>query len=124
MLRFDYPSNIHRLIFEPPESLISVEIPDSVERVRCSIVLTSTRHFALNFSSKSNLREIRFQEPKGHVFYGTDRKPRLFVRVSESMLKEFRSTLELYDGRIPNSRDCKSVICMLIPGSNKLDVEE
>jgi hypothetical protein len=125
-LRFDFPSNVYRLIFTPPESLSSIEIPDSVERVRCSIEFRSTRHFVLNFGSKSNLREIQFQArpPPNNRQSHMDIKPRVFVRVGESTLKGFRSTLELYDGRMPNIPESKSGICMLVSGSCKLDFDE
>jgi hypothetical protein len=122
-LKFDFPSNILRLRFTPPQSLTSIQIPDSVERVRCSIALTSTRHFALHFSIESNLREIRFN-PLPHLYdprSTNDSKPRVFVRVSESTLKGFRSTLEVYDGVMPNIPEFRAGMCMLVPGSHKLD---
>jgi hypothetical protein len=125
-LRFDFPSNVYRLIFTPPEALTSVDIPDSVERVRCSIEFNSKRHFVLHFGSKSNLREIRLEAPPpgDDRRRDTHRKPRVFIRVSESTLKGLRSTLELYDGIMPNIQPLTAGICMLVPGSNKLDFEE
>jgi hypothetical protein len=124
MLRFNSPSDVYRHLFAPPQSLTSIEIPDSVERVCCSIEFDSTRHFALNFSSKSDVREIRFKSPPSKHRSQRDRTPRVFVRVGESTLKGFRSTLELYDGRMPNIPESKSGICMLVPDSDKLDFEE
>jgi hypothetical protein len=125
-MRFDFPSNILRLAFTPAESLASIQIPDSVERVRCSIAFSSTRYFALNFGTKSNLREIRFKPHPHHhdPRYTNDRKPRVFVRVGESTLKGFRSTLEVYDARMPNTPEFRAGMCMLVPGSHELDVEE
>jgi hypothetical protein len=78
------------------------------------------------FGSKSNLREIRFK-PLAHYHdprSTNDIKPRVFVRVSESTLKGFRTTLELYDGRMTNIPEFKAGVCMLVPGSHELDFEE
>jgi hypothetical protein len=129
-LRFDCPSNVYRLMFAPPETLTSVEIPDSVERVCCSLEFNSTRHFVLNFGSKSSLREIRFEVHRdhrqlfdAHLSRNTYRKSRVFVRLSESALKGFRSALELYDGRILNILQPKPGICMSAPSSHRLDFE-
>jgi hypothetical protein len=125
-LKFDFPSNILRLRFTPPESLASIQIPDSVERASCAIAFPSTRHFALHFGIESKLREIRFNPlPVRDDRQSTNGiKPRVFVRVSESTLKGFRSTLEVYDGRMPKIPEFRAGMCMLVPGSHKLDLEQ
>jgi hypothetical protein len=109
MLAFDSPSQLQQFSFYPPPSLASVEIPDSVEFLRCIVKSESSRGRVLNFGRESQLRRLDISSGRywrwGNPFSRTDRKRKwpvpkmgpgrtLFVRMPESVLRAVRLKIE------------------------------
>jgi hypothetical protein len=121
-LTFEKPSKLRIVSIVPPECLSFISIPDSVEFLRCVIDLQPTSHFVLDFGVKSNLRAIGLPRSDFPDLYKCPSKDslrhRAFVRLSQFTLKEFRSTLEFYDGCL------EDYICFSDSVPQKLDFQQ
>jgi hypothetical protein len=95
-LGFEMPSRIKRLCL-PRVCIEHLCIPDSVEFLSGMFETVGGHGPLLEFGRGSRLMEIEFADGKCDRFYraNPDRRPQIFVRLSEEVLRQFRFKFEV-----------------------------